>query len=131
MIKDLTPLSLLRALFGVACLVVAVLSLLPGELLPPGAFDLWDKAQHALAFLALGLLGFVAFARHTRRVGVGLLAYGAAIELAQAASGWRFGDWQDWTADAVGVAVAWGLWRGWTVWMAAGTPSSVHPPGSA
>ena len=38
--------------------------------------------------------------------------YGALIELAQAASGWRYGDWRDWVADAVGVVVA---YLGWSV----------------
>jgi hypothetical protein len=44
-------------------------------------------------------------------VALGLLGYGLAIEFAQAAIGWRFGDWQDWSADAFGVAVA---YFGWT-----------------
>ena len=38
---------------------------------------------------------------------VGLLLQGAAIELAQAASGWRHGDVADWIADAVGVGIGW------------------------
>jgi VanZ family protein len=36
-------------------------------------------------------------------VGLGLLAYGAAIELAQSATGWRFGDWLDLLADLIGI----------------------------
>ena len=41
----------------------------------------------------------------------GLLALGVAIELAQALTGWRTGDWRDLVANALGVAggVALGL----------------------
>ena len=42
---------ILRASFWVACCTAAVLSLLPSDYLP-SAFNWWDKAQHALAFLA-------------------------------------------------------------------------------
>ncbi len=34
---------------------------------------------------------------------VGLLIFGAAIEIAQSVTGWRYGDPLDWVADAVGV----------------------------
>jgi VanZ family protein len=47
-----------------------------------------------------------------------MLLYGVAIELAQLAVGWRFGEWQDVLADITGVMVAWGLrslWRKWRV----------------
>ena len=83
----------LRVVFWLACIGVTVLSLLPGPYLPRVAFDVWDKAQHASAFLALGLIGLIglpAFAGHERRVVIGLLACGAAIEFAQAATGWRW-----------------------------------------
>lgn len=89
-----------------------MLSLLPGDYLPPVAFDVWDKAQHALGFLMLGLLGLWAYGSATKRIVLGLLIHGALIELAQAATGWRYGDWQDWLANAVGVAAAYGIWRG-------------------
>jgi hypothetical protein len=44
---------------------------------------------------------------------LGMLAYGAGIELAQWAVGWRFAEWADLAADAVGVLVAWMLVSGW------------------
>lgn len=91
---------------------VTVMSLLPGAYLPPVAFSVWDKAQHAFGFLLLGVLGLWSYPRISGRVVFGLLLYGAAIELTQAATGWRYGDWQDWIANAVGVAAAYGLWRG-------------------
>jgi VanZ family protein len=104
---------LLQVLFWGACISVGVLSLLPVAHLPPMAFDWWDKAQHALAFLVLGGLGLLAYSVKPGRVVFGLLAYGASIELAQATSGWRYGDWQDWSADAVGVGAA---YLGWVFW---------------
>lgn len=98
-------------LFWVAVAIVAVLSLLPGDYLPPIAFSVWDKAQHALGFLVLGALGLWSYPKDSNTVVFGLLIYGAAIEMVQAATGWRYGDWQDWLANAVGVALAYGLWR--------------------
>jgi len=97
---------LLQISFWGLSLSVGLLSLLPAEHLPPIAFDWWDKAQHALAFLVLGGFGFLAYPEKPSHVAVGLLIYGALIELAQAATGWRYGDWQDWMADAFGVGVA-------------------------
>ena len=103
-----------RAVFWGLLAVVVTLSLMPAEQLPAQAFSLWDKAQHAIAFAALGASGLLAYPRHPWRVLLGLLLCGGAIELAQAASGWRFGDWQDLFADTVGLAagavLAWG-WR--------------------
>ena len=103
-----------RAVFWGLLVVVVTLSLLPADQLPAQAFSLWDKAQHAIAFAALGASGLLAYPCHPGRVLLGLLLCGGAIELAQAASGWRFGDWQDWFADTVGLAagavLAWG-WR--------------------
>jgi VanZ family protein len=103
--------ALLRAMFWLACVAVAVLSLLPVDRLPPAVFDWWDKAQHALGFLVLGALGLLAYADVSSRVILGLLCFGAGIEFAQTATGWRYGDWQDWLADALGIAVAFGMWR--------------------
>lgn len=84
---------------------VAVLSLLPGEYLPPQTASIWDKAQHASAFAVLGAWGLLAYPRRPWRVPIALLAFGGAIELAQASTPWRFGDWQDLLADAVGLAI--------------------------
>lgn len=96
-----------KKLFVLALVAITVLALLPGELLTAPVFDWWDKAQHALAFAVLGVLGLIAFPAEPKRVVVGLVLYGVAIELAQLAVGWRFGEWQDVVADALGVMVAW------------------------
>ncbi len=109
------PSRMFRLGFWALVLGVAVLSLLPGQYLPPQTASIWDKAQHALAFAALGAWGLRVYPRQPERVLIGLLAFGGAIELAQSCTTWRLGDWQDWLADAVGLALgsmlAWGLGR--------------------
>lgn len=102
-----------RGLFWSAVLAIGVLALLPGEHLQLPLLNWWDKAQHVLAFLVLTLLGMLAYSWAQARVLGGLLLYGVLIELAQFASGWRYGDWHDVLADAAGVFVGWGLirWR--------------------
>lgn len=83
--------------------LVTVLSLGPSTSIPEG-FRFWDKAQHALAYLALALTGCLAFPRHLMPVLLGLLAHGAAIEVLQATlTTTRFGDALDWVADATGI----------------------------
>ncbi len=96
----------LKLAFWLACLVVATLSLLPPNDLPTIAMDIWDKAQHALGFLFLGVLGFLAYQRHPAKVLAGLMLFGMTIEMAQAATGWRTGDAVDWLADMVGLLIA-------------------------
>lgn len=97
-----------RGLFLLWAGGVTVLSLTPVQHLPPQVFDVWDKAQHALAFAVLAVLARLAWPQaHTATVALALLAHGAAIEVAQAATGWRHGDVADWIADAVGVALGW------------------------
>ena len=98
------PQRVLAGAFWALLLAVATLSLMPPAFLPAQAFSLWDKAQHALAFAALATCGIAAYPRHRARMLLGLLLYGGAIELAQAATGWRYGEWNDWLADALGLA---------------------------
>lgn len=111
----------LRAAFWLLLAAVAVLSLLPGPQLPAIAFSIWDKAQHALAFAALAMLGLWAYgaAGGQARLMLGLLAFGIGIELAQAATGWRHGEWPDVLADAAGLALGWAAVRVW-VWTGTG-----------
>jgi len=108
-----------RLCFWLAVVVVTVGALTPAPYLPPQALSVWDKAQHALAFALLGALGVRVYAARVPVVLLGLLVFGGLIELAQAATGWRTGDWWDWAADVVGIAMVyagWALWRlsyGW------------------
>ena len=92
-----------KVLFWLSLLTLSTLSLLPSGYLPPQAFSLWDKAQHALGFAGLTVLALWAYPGAARKIPWWLLIHGAAIELAQAATGWRQGDWLDWLADAIGI----------------------------
>lgn len=94
---------LLKTAFWAAVAVVGALSLAPVTELPAQVFDTWDKAQHAGGFLLLALLGGLAYPGPRAKVLIGLLVYGALIEVAQSATGWRNGDPLDLLADAVGV----------------------------
>lgn len=99
------PIVLTKSAFWLCAISVAILSLLPVAYLPAQSFDIWDKAQHAGGFAVLTLLGHFAHPRDPWRVGLGLLAYGAVIELAQSATGWRHGDGLDLLADGLGIAL--------------------------
>ncbi|WP_442761841.1 VanZ family protein [Malikia spinosa] len=94
---------LVRWTFWLLLALVIGMTLSPIAYLPQQAFSLWDKAQHALAFAALAALGALAYPRRVGLLAASLLVFGGAIELAQAATGWRSGDWADWLADAVGL----------------------------
>lgn len=95
------------AAFWLAVLVVLVLMLLPAEHAQGLPLNVWDKAQHALAFGVLTLLGLRAWPqrRDRLRLLVGLVIYGGGIEWVQHLTGWRHGDWADWVADSAGVAL--------------------------
>ncbi len=80
---------------------------MPIDALPVGVFDWWDKAQHAVAFAVLAALAYGAYPTRIWRVLLGLLTFGGAIEVAQAETGWRYGEWADLLADGVGVCSVW------------------------
>ena len=95
---------------------VTVLALLPVEHLQLPVFHWWDKAQHALAFAVLTAGALWLWPKSAGRVALGMLAYGAGLELAQWAVGWRFAEWADLAADAVGVfgaVVMFGVMDAW------------------
>ncbi len=94
-----------RFAFWFCLAAVTVLSLMPTDFLPPPVFSLWDKAQHTLGFAGLAVLGLLAYPQRPWLFAVALLFYGGTIELAQAATGWRYGEWFDLFADAVGIAL--------------------------
>jgi len=98
--------------WAMAMVSVTVLALLPVQHLQLLLFNWWDKAQHALAFVVLTSGALVLWPSASVQVVIGMVAYGAGIELAQWAVGWRFAEWADLAADTVGVVGAWLLVRG-------------------
>ncbi|MBW0172189.1 MAG: VanZ family protein [Hydrogenophaga sp.] len=105
---------LVKAFFWLCLVAITVGSLLPVALLPAQSFNIWDKAQHAVGFGCLAFFALLAYPRDPIRKCAYLLAYGGAIELAQAATGWRYGEWWDLAADGIGIAmgaVAWWVVR--------------------
>lgn len=105
----------LRTLFFLALATTLTVALLPmaGPSVGNG-----DKVQHFFAFYALALLGGGAFP-HRRRLlwlVVGLSAFGALIEVLQAATPFgRSCDVMDWVADNLGLGAAYAplLLGGW------------------
>lgn len=97
--------------FWTLLLLTLWLSLIPGDQLPQ-PLHFWDKAQHALGFAALAILGLQSYRGCSKPLVIGLMLFGAGIECAQWFTGWRQGDLLDWLADCVGLALG-----GW-VWLA-------------
>ena len=96
-----------KLLFWICFAGLNALALSPAPYLPPlEIFNWWDKAQHAIGFGTLTVLAVLAYPQVSKyRVAVLLLLQGVAIEVLQYWGGFRFGDWQDAVADAVGVAL--------------------------
>jgi VanZ family protein len=86
-------------------IAIAYVCLMPGPALPSVAMS--DKLQHLLGFGALAFwFGSIVVRRELLWVGVGVVAFGGLIELAQGAMGMgRQGDWRDLAADALGVVI--------------------------
>jgi VanZ family protein len=104
---------------------------------PPGAsaFSEADKLEHATAYLVTALLLLLAavwrpgrgdgpFARWEGWVVVAVMSAGGAIEVIQSRIG-REGEWTDWLAEIVAVALAWGG----VVWLRARSSRRAGRPG--
>lgn len=98
----------LRWAFALCLLVGLVLALSPPQAVPPTG---WDKANHAIAFAVLAVLGFAAYPARAAGVLAGLLAYGALIELLQGLTAYRSAEALDLLADGVGLVFGWTLMR--------------------
>jgi VanZ family protein len=94
-------------LLAVAMFVLLVLSLAPSSIALPTTG--WDKANHALGFAVLGLLGQWAWPGRTPVVLTALLAYGGLIELLQSFTPDRVAEAVDLLADWVGLLLGAGL----------------------
>ena len=94
-----------KLLFWICFAGLNALALSPAPYLPPlDIFNWWDKAQHAIGFGTLTVLAVLAYPQVSKfRVAMLLCLQGVAIEVLQYVGGYRFGDWQDAVADAVGV----------------------------
>lgn len=103
---------------------IVVLSLLPGSKLPD--VHMWDKAEHAFAYVALsGWFSGVLLRRHYIFLALGLVLMGVLIEMAQGTMALgRTADINDVFANGVGVLIGiaiatlglgrWMLWvEGW------------------
>jgi hypothetical protein len=96
---------ILRFAFWAAAAFAFVMATLPR---PPVELFSSDKAQHMAAFFVITLLGCVAYRRLSRIwLMLGMLAFGAAIELAQLLPQLhRDAEWSDWLADGLAILVA-------------------------
>lgn len=103
------PLPARRWAFWLCALAVLTLALMkPIDHMPSTG---WDKANHALAFLVLAVLGASAYSGRLLRVLAALLAYGVLIEVLQGMTGYRDAEWLDVVADGVGLLLGWPLAR--------------------
>ena len=98
-----------KIIFWIACIVFGFLCLIPMAYLPTGLFDWWDKAQHVFAFFCLSSLGILAYQKAVVKLAIGLLLYGALIEVLQCFTGWRSGELTDWLADGIGILIGYSL----------------------
>ncbi|HEX3700428.1 MAG TPA: VanZ family protein [Phenylobacterium sp.] len=102
---DRLPLPLKLGLYALAAAILLYLTLAPSKALP--TVNVWDKAEHAIAWAVLAGVGLMLFPRHAAAVAVFALAFGALVEVLQGALPFgRDMDWKDWVADAVGVGAA-------------------------
>ena len=91
--------------FCVGLILATVLLLMPSYAVPK-AFDFYDKAQHGLMFATLTVAGLLAYPQRVKVVVWGLVAYGGLMEVLQSLlTTTRHGDWFDWLADSVGIAM--------------------------
>ncbi|MGE4241086.1 VanZ family protein [Ramlibacter sp.] len=99
-----------RRAFWICIAAVLVLALMPNERQPTTG---WDKANHLLAFGTLAVLGLASWPERVRAVAAALVGYGVLIELLQALTPHRSGDWVDVVADSCGIVVGWLAWTAW------------------
>ncbi|MES2182163.1 MAG: VanZ family protein [Pseudomonadota bacterium] len=92
-------------IFGCCIIFTTIMALIPVTDIP-SVFNFWDKAQHSLAFITLTLTGSMAYPSKTKIVYLGLVIYGAGIEVVQYyCTTTRVGDVFDWLADCIAIAL--------------------------
>jgi VanZ family protein len=99
------PLTIRLALYGAAVAILLYMCLAPSRYLP--RVNIWDKAEHATAWLVLAALGLVLFPRQAVTIALFSLGFGVLVELLQAMPViGRDADVRDVLADSVGIAAA-------------------------
>jgi VanZ family protein len=99
------PLSLRLAAYAVAVGVLLYMTLAPSSHLPQ--VDVWDKGEHAIAWLVLAGVGLLLFPSSAVPVAAFSLGLGVLVEILQATPlVGRDADLRDVLADSVGVAAA-------------------------
>lgn len=99
------PSHLYRGLFVLALIGAFWLALRPApDLIQIVSWQ--DKIEHAALFAGLLVLGSLGWQDRLFRLVIGLLCYGAAMEVAQSFTAHRVGDVWDWLADAAGLLAA-------------------------
>lgn len=109
MLPSRFPRRVRLGLYALAALILLALCVVPSQDLPdPGT---GDRFEHMAAWFVLTLTGFVLAPRRRLAIPAFALAYGALIEVLQAAMPFgRHGDPRDLLADAIGVALACVAW---------------------
>jgi|KBSSwiStaDraftv2_1062776.scaffolds.fasta_scaffold420821_3 VanZ family protein len=103
------PLALRLAAYSVAVSVLFYLTLAPSEDLPQE--NIWDKAQHGIAWMVLAGVGLLFWPRRPWRIVAFSMFIGALVEVLQSAMPFgRDGDVRDLVGDGVGVAAALLVW---------------------
>jgi VanZ family protein len=89
-------------------LISIVSALMLIELAPKeGGWPYWDKVQHAVVFLVLTIAGALAFPQRKLWVYLGLVFFGALIEVMQGIfTTTRYPSALDWLADIAGILIA-------------------------
>ncbi len=88
-------------LFYISLMGAFILSVLPSS--PPGLEKVWDKANHALAFIVIAYLGFVAYRDSLVRLSLLVMLFGISIEVVQSFVPWREFSFLDMLADFIGI----------------------------
>lgn len=94
-------------MFWVLLTAILVLSLMPNPSSLPSTG--WDKTNHLLGFLVLGILGLQAYPARTATVLAGVFLYGGLIEILQSFTPDRYAEATDLLANSLGLIAGWGL----------------------
>ena len=120
MLRFLAPrLPVARLALALAVIAIMVLALMPMTAVP--VTTAWDKLDHVLAFFTLALLTEQAFSWKVvlAWLGLGLLAFGVGIEIAQWFTPDRGGQSVDVMADGIGITIYGAVRRLTAAWIQA------------